>query len=154
MPYGKPRNKKKVQEIKLKILEYLSEGFDKGDIHELINENVEELPLSTFKRYWKNVIEKEDEEIQEQKKELFVGYFKRCRRRIREAAVKYQKTGQREWLVAAHNFEKEFFEKMQSIGLIDKKAEKLEISLTEQILDDLKKAREVNRVPGRVSGSG
>jgi len=130
------RTKIKIEDLKTIIIELVGEGLTRHDIQKRFEKEYK-VPSRTFDRYWKTAISLESEKIKEKKNELFVGYFNRNVNRIREASIQYNATKDRNWLHSSHTFEKDFMDRMQSMGLAEKEPERVEITKTDDIKETL-----------------
>lgn len=126
MPYGPKRSPEERNDLKIKIAEYIGRGVKQSDIRKLMKEK-HGLPEKTFSNYWTQMMKVSEAAIKKKTGEYITSFIERNESRIQEASVKFEKTDEAEWLKAAHTFDKDFFDRLQSMGYLPKAVEKQEI---------------------------
>lgn len=144
MAFGKKRSKVLIEEIKNKILELVAVGLTRKDIGDYCTSAKHyKLPLRTFEHYYSRVMDEQSDLMVKERKRILVAYNQRITERIKQAGLKYTSSGELKALEVQHKFEEDYITRLQSLGILDTSAEKVELTIQEKLLSAIDKAREL-----------
>lgn len=140
MPYGVKRSKVEIEEFKNQIIQYMGLGLNHKEIMVKLK-----LPNNTFYRIFKYVKQDLEEEFMSKRSKIVLNILQRDSMRIKLAHTKGLQTQEKYWLNLAHQMDDSLFQKLQSMGVIQKEPEKMDLNIEERILDAVKRAREIKK---------
>ncbi|MEW6295945.1 MAG: hypothetical protein AB1467_06720 [Candidatus Diapherotrites archaeon] len=86
-----------------------------------------------------------------EREKIIAEFFESKNNLIREARKKYREKDDYRIIYLVNQIENDTFDRLQSIGMIPREAEKIELGLGERLLNAIKKARELRRINGNNS---
>lgn len=131
MPFGERRSRMQKKQIKEKILTYIQRGLLDKDIYRTL-----QIPKTTYFRYLKELNEELRKEFFAEADRIISGYVHRQSSRVREAMLRYSdakqkgKSDDKKWFEIAAGIDKEFMEKLQQFGILEKAAERIKQEIT------------------------
>jgi len=140
---GHKRSFAEIRKIITEIADLFSKGFSQKTIISIITAKHGVSERQAL-RYWKKMVDKKSAELEKLKESFITQFIEHNLERINEASVRYAQERDRAWFYAGHNIERDFFDRMQSIGLIQREPEKLQVGLEGRLVEAVKKARELS----------
>lgn len=142
MAYGPKRTKAKIGEIRTKILELIAVGLSRMDISKYCEKNYK-LPPRTFDYHYNHVMDDQSELMYKERKRVLVAYNQRINERIKQAGLQFTSSNDLKALEIQHKFEEDYIDRLQSLGILDTTADKVELTIQERLLSAIDKAREL-----------
>lgn len=140
MPFGVKRSKAEVEELKNQIVQYMGIGLNHKEIMAKLK-----LPNNTFYNIFKHVKQELEEEFMSKRSKIVLDILQRESMRIKLAHTKGLQDKDKYWVNLAHQMDDSMFNKLQSMGVIQKEPEKMDLNIEEKILDAVKRAREIKK---------
>ena len=146
---GDKKSKAEIKKTQAEMFKLMCQGMSKASII-TFSCNKYKIHESTARRYWNGIWDLVAEKYDAEGDKELMAFRARSKKRMEEAAHKYFKEGSNDWLKSWREEEYDYMKFMQSIGIIKKAPEDVNVNVTNETD---KKLEELNAVLSKARDS-